>query len=374
VDALFAAVDEPGDETPKELVKQAGAQTTLRAALGESLNYLNKASNGAIFAAAADLLGSTSINVSAKGFPEGYYNAQTNHDARLLSIGGICEDAMCGILGGLSTYGRHVGAGSSYGAFIGALGHIASRLHSIGGQSRQEIKDEPYKPYFLVCAHAGLKTGEDGPTHADPQPLQLLQENFPAGTMITLTPWDPQELWPLVKAALRKRPSVIAPFVTRPTETVLDRDLGLAPPSSAAKGMYALKTTNGEGDGTVVLQGSEVTYAFLETALPLLEREGVNLHVYYVSSAELFNMLPQSERESIYPDRLAQEAMGITGFTLPTMYRWVRSEFGLAMTMHPFQKGRFLGSGQGHMVLQQAGLDGKSQFTRVMEYVKGKGK
>ncbi len=35
---------------------------------------------------------------------------------------------------------------------------------------------------ILVCAHAGLKTGEDGPTHADPQPLQLLQENFPAGT------------------------------------------------------------------------------------------------------------------------------------------------------------------------------------------------
>ena len=34
---------------------------------------------------------------------------------------------------------------------------------------------------MLVCAHAGLKTGEDGPTHADPQPLQLLQENFPEG-------------------------------------------------------------------------------------------------------------------------------------------------------------------------------------------------
>ncbi|HEY4640984.1 MAG TPA: hypothetical protein VII75_06540 [Thermoanaerobaculia bacterium] len=27
-----------------------------------------------------------------------------------------------------------------------------------------------------------LKTGEDGPTHADPQPLQLLQENFPLGS------------------------------------------------------------------------------------------------------------------------------------------------------------------------------------------------
>ena len=56
-----------------------------------------------------------------------------------------------------------------------------------------------------MCAHAGLKTGEDGPTHADPQALQLLQENFPPGVMITLTPWDPQELYPLVLAALQKR-------------------------------------------------------------------------------------------------------------------------------------------------------------------------
>ena len=33
-----------------------------------------------------------------------------------------------------------------------------------------------------------LKTGEDGPTHADPQCLQLIQENFPPGIMVTLTP------------------------------------------------------------------------------------------------------------------------------------------------------------------------------------------
>ena len=82
---------------------------------------------------------------------------------------------MAGILTGLSTFGHHIGVGSSYGAFIAALGHIASRLHAIGNQARQAIKTEPYKTFFLVCAHAGLKTGEDGPTHADPQALQLLQ-------------------------------------------------------------------------------------------------------------------------------------------------------------------------------------------------------
>jgi transketolase len=163
---------------------------------------------------------------------------------------------------------------------------------------------------------------------------------------------------------------VIAPFVTRPNETVIDRAaLGLAHPSSAARGVYALRSATGTSDGTLVLQGSEVTYAFVETALPLLQQQGVDLDVYYVSSAELFDLLPTSEQERIYPDRLAQEAMGITGFTLPTMYRWVRSARGLEKTLHPFQKGRFLGSGPGEMVLKEAGLDGESQFETIMEYV-----
>ena len=42
----------------------------------------------------------------AQGWPDGFYNADTNPDARLLSVGGICEDAMSGILAGISTYGR----------------------------------------------------------------------------------------------------------------------------------------------------------------------------------------------------------------------------------------------------------------------------
>src|SRR4030042_1485011 len=153
---------------------------------------------------------------------------------------------------------------------------------------------------ILVCAHAGVKTGEDGPTHADPQALQLLQENFPRGTLITLTPWDPQELWTLVSAALAKRPAVIAPFVTRPSAQ----------------------------------------------ALPLLKKEGMDLNAYYVSSAELFDLLSPMEKDKIFPEARAQEAMGITGFTLPTMDRWLRSERARRFTLHPFQKGHYLGSGR----------------------------
>lgn len=371
VDPIFDVATKVGETIPKELRLAPGQATTLRGELGRVLQYYNKASNGAILSASADLLGSTSVDTAAKGFPEGYFNAATNPEARLLSIGGICEDAIAGILSGISTYGHHIGVGSSYAAFIAPLGHIAARLHAIGNQARQAITKEPYRPFILVCAHAGLKTGEDGPTHADPQALQLLQENFPRGTMITLTPWDPQEVWTLLSAALAKHPAIIAPFVTRPAEKIVDREtLGLASVTDAASGVYVLKQANGKRDGTLVLQGSEVAYAFIEEALPLLEKEGIDLDVYYVASAELFDLLPDSEKERIFPEKLAHEAMGITGFTLPTMYRWIRSDRGRRMTIHPFQKGHYLGSGQAEMVLAEAGLDGEGQFKAIVRYVK----
>jgi transketolase len=191
--------------------------------------------------------------------------------------------------------------------------------------------------------------------------------------MITLTPWEPQEIWTLMAAALHERPCIIAPFVTRPNEKVLDRTgLGLAPPSAAKTGLYLLRAASGRGDGTVVLQGSGVTYAFVEGALPLLAREGIDLNVYYIASVELFDALPRKEQRRIYPEKRAREAMGITGFTLPTMYRWISSERGREMTLHPFHKRHFLGSGPAAKVLAEAKLDGESQFRAILEYVKSK--
>jgi hypothetical protein len=37
--------------------------------------------------------------------------------------------------------------------------------------------------------------------------------------------------------------------------------------------------------------------------------------------------------------------------------------------MHPFQNGHFLGSGKAEVVLQEAGLDGESQYKRIVQYV-----
>jgi transketolase len=375
VEAVYDRAREGVERVPAELTLKPGQSATLRGELGRVLQHYNRASGGAFLTASADLYGSTSVNVIAQGFAEGWYNAAANPGSRLLATGGICEDAMSGLLAGLSAYGRHVGVGSSYGAFIAALGHVAVRLHAIGNQARQAIGPQPYRPFFLVCAHAGVKTGEDGPTHADPQALQLLQGNFPLGTVITLTPWDPQEIWTLVSAALVRRPAVIAPFVTRPSEKVVDRQaLGLAPVAAAASGVYPLVRAQGKREGTVVLQGSDAGTAFVEQALPILRGKGVELDAYYVASAELFDLLPAARRNRIFPASAAREAMGITGFTLPTMERWVCSARGRAATLHPFREGRFLGSGPAEKVLEEAGLDGESQARAILGYLSKKGK
>jgi transketolase len=373
VETVYELARGAAREIPDELRLAPGSVTTLRGELGRALQQLNIRSGGALLVAAADLLGSTSIGTAAADFPSGYWNAHTNPDSRLLSLGGICEDGMAGILSGVSSFGHHIGVGSSYGAFIAPLGHIAARLHGIGCQARRATLGLPYRTMILVGAHAGLKTGEDGPTHADPQALQLLQGNFPPGVAITLTPWEPQEIWPLLCAALAQRPALLAPFVTRPGETVLDRRaMGLALPEAAVSGLYLLRRPERRADGTIVLQESAVTYEFVREVLPLLDRDGISPWIYYVASAELFDALPPVQQQAIFPDERRREAMGITGFTLPTMDRWLDSRLGRSLTLHPYQQGHYLGSGQGEMVLAEAGLDGASQYRAVRRYVEAR--
>jgi hypothetical protein len=106
--------------------------------------------------------------------------------------------------------------------------------------------------------------------------------------------------------------------------------------------------------------------------LALLEREAIDLNVYVVTSCELFDLLPAAERDRLFPEAHQLEAMGITDFTLATMTRWVRSNYGRSHSLHPFRQGHFLGSGAGAQVMKQAGLDGDSQFEAVRAYVRGR--
>ncbi len=368
-DGQYTATD-----VPEEIQLTPGTTTTIRGQVGKVLGMLNKKTQGALVATAADLFESTSITALGKGFPDGLYNAIRNPKSRMVAVGGICEDAMGAFMSGVSSYRQHIGVSASYAAFIVAMEHTAARCHSIGQQNYWERTGEPFRTWIMVNGHAGPKTGEDGPTHADPQCLQLLCEDFPKGKLITLTPWSPDEVWPLLIEGLMKRPAVLAPFVTRPSETIPDRaKLGLDPATAATKGVYAFRRADKNAKkyhGTLVLQGCGVASMFIQGTLEKIVKAGLNMNVFYIASTELFKLLPEKEQEKIFPEKLRAHAMGLTDFTLPTMYQWVRWNEGLKRTLSPFRHGHHLSTGSAEKVLEEAGLHSTGQFKEILSYAR----
>ena len=172
------------------------------------------------------------------------------------------------------------------------------------------------------------------------------------------------------RRALLQRPAVIAPYVTRPSEVMVDREAhGLAPAEASVKGVYKLLEANGKPDATIIYQGSDVAYAFIKGVLPHLKEKGVNLDVYYVSSTELFDRLDEDERSEIFPASAAASAMMFSGFTPATTWRWVTSERGREFTHYPWRRGEFLGSGPGDVCLEQAGMHGEAQWEIIQRFI-----
>lgn len=349
------------ENPPASLQYKSGDKVALREALGASLGEINKASNGGIIISAADLYGSLAFpkGIPYVSFPEG----------RVLFTG-ITEDAMSGITAGISTYGKHMGVLGSYGAFAVPMAFTAMRLDAIGyGATGKTIGN----PMIVVAGHAGPKTGEDGPTHADPQCLSPMY-SFPPGMAITLTPWDNREVWPLLLTSLRQKPAVIVPYVTRPAEKVLDLNgMGLADAAKeTVNGVYHLKRpAAGSTDAWAIFQGSGVVNELLANGgapLNQINASGLNIGIAYVSSRELFMSLPAGMREHFWGFDKASKAMAVTDFTQDTTFPWIMSEVGREFTLHPFKNGHFLGSGIGADVLKEGGLDGENIAKQVIAF------
>lgn len=356
------------NQAPAEFVFETGKQYTTRGILGKTLAHLNKITGGALLVGSADLYGSTNAGTAAEGFAPGYFNALSNLASRRISAGGICEDGMAAVCSGISSFGRHVAIASTYGAFL-AFEHVAARLHAIGVQASREIGLAP-NTLVLFNGHASLPTGEDGPTHADPQSLQLVQDNFPKGMCITFTPLEVDEIWPLTTAALAKRPAVLAPFVIRPSAAYMDRtQLGTDPALAAVNGVYYLHRAKAQHAATVFVQGAGCGRVIVEKVLPeILAGSAPDVNLIYVTSRELFELLPQAEQDQLVPPQLLQTATGITDFTLPTLDCWLHSQAGRARAVYPHKNGRYLGSGVGAKVYEEAGMDAKSLLAWIRTY------
>ena len=359
-------------EVPPEFKFPVGQNPALRSVMGSAFGYLSQKTGGSILVSTADLSGSTGAGAAAKPFAKGFYNKQTNPDSKYIASGGICEDGLSSVMSGVSAYGTHIGLAASYAAFTSAMMHTQARLHAIGQQCLKEATGQDARTFIIFTGHAGLQTGEDGPTHADPQSLQLIMEDFPKGSAITLTPLDGNDVWPLLTASFAKRPAVLYPVVSRPNIKIIDRQaLGADSSLSAVKGVYKLSKANkANPDGVIIIQGSGVGEIFCNEVLPKLKEKGLELNVYYVASRELFTMLPLSEQEELLPFKDRQKAIAITDFTLPTMYCWLNSVMGAQYSLYPFMQDKYLTSGKAKDVFKEAHLDGTSQIEKIEEYIK----
>lgn len=357
------------ERVPAEFAFEVGKPYATRSVLGQVLGYLNQKTQGTLLVGSADLYGSTGAGAVAADFAPGSFNAVSNPLARRVAMGGICEDGMAAVCSGISSFGKHTAVSASYGAFV-AFEHVAARLHAIGVQAAREAGLKP-NTLVLFNGHASLPTGEDGPTHADPQALQLLQDNFPAGACITVTPMEVDEIWPLVTTAFSRCPAVFAPFVVRTSAAFLNRKaLGMDPAQHAVNGLYYMHRAKGKADGTVLVQGAGVGRIVAEEILPLLKKEKLNVNIVYITSRELFEALSEKEQEKLLPLALRQTAMGITDFTRPTMDAWLLSQAGRQHTLYPHQAGLFLGSGSAANVYKEAGLSGADIWAALKTYVK----
>ena len=356
------------ENIPEDFVFQPGQNPTLRATMAQALAKISKNTNGTLIVATADLSGSTGAGKIAYD-SKGFYNKHTNPDSRLISSGGITEDGLSSVMSGVSAYGKQLGIAASYGAFTSAMMHTQARLHAIGQQGYEEATGKGKNTFIIFTGHAGLPTGPDGPTHADPQMLQLISENFPKGAAITLTPLDANDVWPSLTAALNKRPAVLYPVVTRPNVKITDRaTLGSDKQEQAKNGVYALYK-HPQAEGTIILQGSGVGEIFVQEVLPKIKEENLPINAYYIVSPELFDMLTQEEQEKVLPVLELYTAMAITDFTLPTMRRWLKSVKGEKFSLYPFKNGKYLTSGQAADCYKEAGLDAETQLKQIKEYL-----
>jgi len=356
------------ENIPSEFTFSAGQNPTLRATMAQALAKISKDTLGTMFVATADLTGSTGAGKIAYD-SKGFYNKQYNPDSRLISSGGITEDGLSAVMSGLSAYGKQIGVAASYGAFTSAMMHTQARLHAIGQQAVQDTTGKGKNTFIIFTGHAGLPTGPDGPTHADPQMLQLITENFPKGAAITLTPLDANDVWPALTAALSKRPAVLYPVVTRPNVKITDRvALGSEDQKQAKNGVYALYK-HSDAQGTVILQGSGVGEIFVQEVLPKIKADNLPINAYYVVSPELFDMLSETEQNYVLPVAELYRAIAITDFTMPTMYKWLKSVKGVEFSLSPFKYGKYLTSGQAADCYKEAGLDGESQLHQIRYYL-----
>ena len=160
-----------------------------------------------------------------------------------------------------------------------------------------------------VFTHDSLALGEDGPTH---QPVEHLAALRAIPNAIVIRPADANETAVAWKIAVETRDRPVLLILSRQKLPTLDRSR-YAAAEGLRQGAYVLSDVpGGKPDLILIASGSEVP--LILAAASRLSEAGVGVRCVSMPSQELFEALPQSERNQVLPPsigaRLAVE-MGV---------------------------------------------------------------
>ena len=208
---------------------------------------------------------------------------------------GVREHAMGAIVNGLAAHGGFVPYGSTFLIFSDYM-RPPIRLAALMGLH-----------VVHVFTHDSIALGEDGPTH---QPVEQLACLRAIPNLTVIRPGDANETAVAWRVALETRDRPVALVLSRQAMPTLDRSC-CAPADGLRRGAYVLfDAPDAKPDLILIASGSEV--GLIVAAADRLQGEGIAVRCVSMPSWELFDALPQVERDAVLPPsvstRLAVEA------------------------------------------------------------------
>jgi transketolase len=208
---------------------------------------------------------------------------------------GVREHAMGAIVNGMAAHGGIVPYGSTFLIFSDYM-RPPIRLAALMGLH-----------VVHVFTHDSIALGEDGPTH---QPVEQLASLRAVPNLTVIRPGDANETAVAWRVALETRDRPVLIVLSRQAVPTLDRSR-YAPADGLRRGAYVL-SDSGKSEPALILIASGSEVGLIVTAAERLQSQGIAVRCVSMPSWELFDALPQLERDEVLPPsvraRLAVEA------------------------------------------------------------------
>jgi transketolase len=197
---------------------------------------------------------------------------------------GIREHAMGAIVNGLAAHGGFVPYGSTFLIFSDYM-RPSIRLAALMGLH-----------VVHVFTHDSIAVGEDGPTH---QPVEQLASLRAIPNLVVIRPGDANETAVAWRVALETRDRPVLLILSRQEMPTLDRSR-YAAADGLRRGAYVLSDApGGKPQLILIASGSEV--GLIVAAAERLQQQGIAVRCVSMPSWELFEALPQAERDAVLP-------------------------------------------------------------------------